>query len=405
MVYRQLMKLFPNIREEQAKRLSLILEKVATLILDEMHKITSNEMTELHINLKEEMIFEHAKLHLHIVNKVIEVQTKDFNPNDINIHDEENKCFSPDGFSKIRNTAKIIAEHIWLPKYHQRWKLKTRAALAKENKQKTTKLTIKKVRDNHFIPKSFIQKYWANAGNIRKNIINPTEINSKIISFSKWGFVRNLYSDWLEAYFGLIEGDASEPIRKIINCEPLNGPEKNALIGFIVIQHIRNPSFIEKYTQKLRPLVIEHYGLDKANELTHQRMIYESLYSNNDAYGNLAKSLHENQWVLIRSPNNKILLPDICNIFSSISAGTFIVAPITYKDCLFVLPGKSDGYPFSRYITATDELEHMLMNFIVSNCQSEFLSSLDTEIDLKNISMIDIEKLVDLVSQLSHRDY
>ncbi len=99
------------------------------------------------------------------------------------------------------------------------------------------------------------------------------------------------------------------------------------------------------------------------------------------------------------------MLPDICNIFSSISAGTFIVAPITYKDCLFVLPGKSDGYPFSRYITATDELENMLMNFIVSNCQSEFLSSLDTEIDLKNISMIDKEKLVDLVSQLSHRDY
>lgn len=91
---------------------------------------------------------------------------------------------------------------------------KTNAALAKEKKPKKTKLAIKEVNDNHFIPKSFIRKYWSKNENIRRNTIKGSVITSKEIPFSQWGFVKNLYSDRLEAYFGLIEGDASMPIQK-----------------------------------------------------------------------------------------------------------------------------------------------------------------------------------------------
>jgi hypothetical protein len=406
-VYSRLIKLFPHIRADQAKNLSIIWEKVVTLIFEEVQRISSPEMTELHIDLKEEVILEHAKLRTHIVSKVVEANTEQIDPNEINHVEEEHRCFGVDGHSKILNTGKIIAENIWLRKYHERWKLKTRSALVKENKPKKTKFIIKEVNDNHFIPKSFIRKYWSKKGNIRRNTITGTTITSKNIPFSQWGFVKNLYSDRLEAYFGLIEGDASIPIQKVLNVEPLNYPQKKALIGFIVIQRFRNPAFIKSYTKSLSPKVIEHYGVDKANDPSHQREIYESLYNNNDAYAKVAQPLNQNQWVLIRSPNNKILLPDICNIFSNVSNGVFIVVPLTYKDCLFILPDKSDKsdkYSSPRYVTATHELEEMLLSFILHHCGSEFLSVLNTEISINSIESIDKEKLVSLVQSLSHRD-
>lgn len=404
MVHSQLIKLFPQVRKEQAKSLSMIWEKVITLIFEEVDKTSSPEMTELHIDLKEEMILEHAKLRTHIVNKVIEANTENIDPNGINLAEEEERCLGVDGKSKILNTAKIIAENIWLRKYHERWKLKTRSALAKEGKPKNTKLAVKEVNDNHFIPKSFIRKYWSRKDKIKRNVINGKSLTSKIIPFSQWGFVKNLYSNKLEAYFGLIEGDASIPLQKTLNVEPLNNPHKKALIGFIVIQRFRNPVFIEGYTKSLYASVTEHYGVEKANDPSHQMKIYESLYDNNEAYAKVAQPLNDNQWVVIRSPNNKILLPDVSNIFSNVSKGTFIVIPITYKDCLFILPNKSDKYPFPRYITATDELEEMLLSFTVEHCKAEFLSDINSEIDINNIESIDKEKLVDIVENLSHRD-
>lgn len=404
MIKSQLIKRFPNIKESQAEGLANIWEKVLTLIFDEVKRISEPEMTELHVDLREEMILEHAKLRSYIADKVITAQTEKSNPNKIDLEKEEELCFNVNGLDKIRNTGKIIAENIWLRKYHERWKLKTRSALAKEKKPKANKLVIKKVGDNHFIPKSFIRKYWSENGRIRKNNINGPKITSRNIPFSQWGFVKNLYSDKLEAYFGLIEGDASIPLQKLLDFEPLNGPQKKAVIGFIVIQRFRNPKFIDDYNKRLKPIVIGHYGEDKASDLSHQRKMYESLYSNNEAYNKVAQPLNQNQWVIIRSPNSKILLPDICNILSKTSSGVFFVVPLTYKDCLFVLPSKADEYPFPRHITATNELEEILRSFIVYYSEAEFLSYVNYEFKNIDRKSVDEEKLVKLVTELSQRE-
>lgn len=276
--------------------------------------------------------------------------------------------------------------------------------MAKERNPKKIKLTIKEVNDNHFIPKSFIRKYWSEDVKIKKNTIKGVEITSKNIPFSKWGFVKNLYSDKLEAYFGLIECDASIPIRKLLEVEPLNGPQKKAVISFIVFQQLRNPIFMDAYTKLLKPIVIKNYGEDKANDTLHQRGFYESLFSNNELYNKVFQPLNQNQWGIIRSPNNKFLLPDICNIFSKVGSGLFVVVPLTFKDCLFILPSKSDKYPYPRYITATKDLEETLLNYILHHCASEFLSGLSTELSDYNRVPIDEEKLVSLVQRLSQRD-
>ncbi len=77
------------------------------------------------------MILEFAKLRHHIESKVIEAQTSERLPNDIDLEVEREQCLGNIGKQKILNTGKILAENVWLEKYHNRWKLKTRSALKK----------------------------------------------------------------------------------------------------------------------------------------------------------------------------------------------------------------------------------------------------------------------------------
>ena len=398
---KRLYELFPDIEDTQAQALVEIWAKVVDLIFEEMDRISKPEMTELHINLREEMILEFAKLRYHIESKVIEAQTSERLPNDIDLDVEREYCLGDIGQKKILNTGRILAENIWLEKYHNRWKPKTRVALKKEKSPPVVKaLKIKEVIDNHFIPKSFIKRYWSEKGVIRKNSISNGVVNHIDTSFGKWGYFRNLYSDQLEAYFGLVEGDASIPIQKVLKVEPINTPQKQALVGFIVIQHIRNPAFIETYNAKLKPVIEQYYGVEKANDIAHVQFIYESIFKNNEVYRNLSKPLFDNQWVLVRSPQKAIVLPDTCNIFTKVNDKPFIVVPLTVSDCLVILPQKADGYSWPWYVTATPELERLLLCFLIDHSRAEFLSSTEQDIVAIDIVEINREKIIDSILKL-----
>lgn len=378
---KRLYKLFPNIEDKQAQVLAEIWGEVVDQIFHEMDRISKPQMTELHINLREEMILEFARLRHHIESKVIETQTSERLPNDIDLEVEREHCLGAIGKQKILNTGKILADNIWLEKYHNRWKLKTRSALEKENTPTASKpLKINEVTDNHFIPKSFIKRYWSEEGIIRKNSISKGIVNYIDTSFGKWGFVQNLYSDKLEAYFGLIEGDAAIPIQKVLKVEPLNTLHKQALVGFIVIQKIRNPAFIESYNEKLKPIIEQHYGVEKANDTEHVQFIYESIFNNHEVYRNLSKPLFDNQWVLVRSPQKAIVLPDTCNIFTRVNGEPLTIVPLSVSDCLVILPQKADEYSWPWYITATPELERWLLCFLIEHSRTEFLSSTKQDI-------------------------
>lgn len=94
MIKTQLIKQFPHIRVSQAESLAEIWEKVVNLIFEEVERISSPEITEFHIDLEAEVILEHAKLRVYIVNKVIEAHTEQIDPNDINLIEENQRCFS-----------------------------------------------------------------------------------------------------------------------------------------------------------------------------------------------------------------------------------------------------------------------------------------------------------------------
>ncbi len=193
-----LSELFPDAEEYDLERLSAIWDEVLHQIIEKMMELSEPHIGDLHIHLRGEMALELAKLELFLGKKVIRERVACRSLDQIREDDEREARLSGSGREKIENTAHILSEEIWIKRYHERWKPKTVAAIQKEENPKKTKLVVKKVDDNHFIPKSFIRRYWSKDGNLC--LYTKTDAGSfepSVISFGQWGYVRNLYSDKL----------------------------------------------------------------------------------------------------------------------------------------------------------------------------------------------------------------
>src|SRR5690606_8995606 len=189
-------KIDPSASPEKADQLAEIWGEVVRSIIKEMLAIASPQMDDLHINLREEMALELAKLSLFISGKVVSDRMNGRSVSEIDHQVERERCFSLEGKERITNTAKNCANQVWLRRYNERWKPKTAAALRKEKNTKKKVVTPKAVEKNHFIPKSFIKRYWSEGEFVYRNIKTsegPEE--KKEIPFGSWGFRKNLYSD------------------------------------------------------------------------------------------------------------------------------------------------------------------------------------------------------------------
>lgn len=379
-------KIDPSASPEKADQLAEIWDEVVSSIIKEMLAIASPQMNDLHINLREEMALELAKLSLFISGKVVSDRMNGRSVSEIDHQVERERCFSLEGKERITNTAKNCANQVWLRRYNERWKPKTEAALRKEKNTKKKVVTPKAVEKNHFIPKSFIKRYWSEGGFVYRNIKTsegPEE--KKDIPFGSWGFRKNLYSDSLEAYFGLLEGDAVRPIQMVLDVEPLNGPQREALIGFLVIQRIRNPHFMESIEKSVAPVVASEVGADKAEDKLYMRAVYETLYSQNEFYDKLARPIMYSRWVIVRSETPDFVLPDVCNLFGVHEGRQYVFMPLTPTDCLVVLPiAVKEPRIVPHYIKASNSMIRDVSYILRCAAQSEFLSAKDASFSSVN---------------------
>ena len=334
-----LMKADPQCQPAIADELSLIWDEVVKRIIDQMMDLTSDQMTELHIDLREEMTFELVRLQNLLTNKVVIARVGDRSASQIDVMVEREECLGPAGESTISETAKDIADGVWLKLYRERWQPKTVAALRREKDPPNQELSIKPVQDNHFIPKWFIKQHWSSGGMIQRfRNDDYGKYSSRLLTFGQWGYRKNLYSDRLEAYFQLIDGDAVEPIRKVLNVEPLNRPQREALVGFLIILKLRNPAFIEQSALNMKPIVQHHVGQSESLDPNYLRAVYETLYGNNELYSKIAGPLLGNTWAIVEAPEPSFVLPDSAGILSSVSQGQIGCFPLTSTKCFVCLP-------------------------------------------------------------------
>ncbi|EMN7319766.1 DUF4238 domain-containing protein [Vibrio vulnificus] len=403
-----ILKIDPSASLREAEQLAKIWERVVGSIVEEMLTISTPVMEELHIDLREEMALEMAKLIQYLSESVVNKRMENRTINDIDLQSEYDECFSLKGKERISNTAKNCADGIWLPKYHDRWKPKTKAALRKEEKPKVTVITPQNVEDNHFIPKSFIKRYWSKGQYVFRCTKNPEGFDEKKkIPLGSWGFRKNLYSNRLEAYFGLIEGDAAKPIQMMLKVEPLNRPQREALIGFIIIQRIRNPYFIDKIERSVAPVVASEVGQNKAADKEYMRAVYETLYKQNHFYEKLAKPMWFSEWVVLRSETPDFVLPDVCNIFGNHEGCQFVIMPFTPKDCLIVLPLKvKEQRSIPHYIKASDSISKDVSYILRCAAKNEYLSDSDAAFHGVNEEPNEvIQRIITTLSQIVSKKY
>jgi hypothetical protein len=387
MILSQIQKIDSTAPVELTVEISAIWDEVVSLIVQQMLEYAEPHIGELHINLREEMALELAKLMSFLSEKVVSDRINGRLIAEIKPEVEREQCFSDAGRNKISTTARNCAEHIWVKKYKERWKLKTEAALNKDKAgRKKAAITPQKVEENHFIPKSYIKKYWSEEAFIYKGIKTPDGVEKKIRTpLGSWGFRVNLYSDHLEAYFGLLEGDATKPIEMVLKVEPLNIPQREALIGFIVIQRIRNPHFMESLAKSMYPLVASEVGEDKAKDRAYMQQVYETLYSQNEFYDKLARPILFSRWVVVRSESPDFVLPDVCNIFGSYKSKQYVFMPLTPTDCLIVLPVTVDKpRVVPHYVKATESMAKDIAYILYCAAIDEFLSASNAKLNINN---------------------
>jgi len=386
-IFSQIQTIDSSAPPDLAGELSVIWDEVVNSIVKEMLEYAEPHIGDLHINLREEMALELAKFMFVLSKQVVSDRINSRLIAEINPEEEREQCFSESGKNKISTTAKNCAEHIWIKKYRERWEPKTEATLKNDNAgTKKTKIVPQKVEENHFIPKSYIKKYWSEGQYVYKGIKTPSGGEQKIRTpLGNWGFRRNLYSDHLEAYFGLLEGDAAKPVEMLLKVEPLNRPQREALIGFIVIQRIRNPHFTESLAKSMSPLVANEIGEEKAKDRAYMQQVYETLYSQNEFYDKIARPILFSRWVVVRSVTPDFLLPDVCNLFGSYQDRQYVFMPLTPTDCLVVLPIAVDKpRVVPHYIKATESMTKDISYILYYAARDEFLSASDGTLYFNN---------------------
>ena len=338
-------------------------------ITNRMLELVKSDMQGLHINLREEIILELAMLQGWINNQLVSDRTSKSELGSLSAKDETIFFKSKDGKERVENTAKNLSI-AWLKKCEIRWWPKTETALKKESDPPKKTLKVNRVNRNHFISKSFIKRYWSEGDKIwcyKQSSVG--RFDRSAISYGKWGFERNLYTDQLEAYFGLVEGDAFLPIRMLLDVKPLNIPQKQALIGFAVIHSLRNPKFITRMMNNMVPIVENLVGTVQANDPMYMRKVYESLFRNNEFYAKTVRPLFENIWVMLKTSEPRFILPDTFCVLGA----NFLIMPIDPCHCFVVLPEKAEEERVVPYHLESPALVGLAVNVLIENFNSSFL--------------------------------
>lgn len=367
------LKLFPETALEVIDPLALIWDEVVHRIICEMMDIAKTDEVPLHINLREEMVLELAQLQLWLGDAVVEKRMIGRDPSVVNVDQEREECLGSKGSRLISGTAHVAHDRIWSKRIEERWKPKSAKAIEREANPRRAKLAVKPVDKNHFIPKWFIRDHWAVDGKILRWRRGRESWSSAQCGFGQWGFRRNLYSDRLEAYFGLLEGDAKKPIQMLLETKPLNGPQRESLVGFLIVQILRNPAFLEALAKHLA-LKLSELG-HVINDPEFLRTAHEAIYSNNDFYNQLAHPIMWSRWAIVKTVQPLFVLPDTFGAHGDLGDGVRIIVPLTPRACFVTLPSNEDEKSIvPSHLAAEERLSHRISRVLIDSAANEFLS-------------------------------
>lgn len=363
----------PLASEAVVVSLGIIWDEVVHRIIEEMMDLVEeDDAAQLHIDIREDMILELAQLQIWLGERVIEKRIDKRPIANIDPDVERESCLGFEGADTISGTARMAYEHIWKRKTDERWKPKSAKAIQREANPRKAKLAVKPVEKNHFIPRWFLKDNWATNDKLLRWRKTKAGWSSTLRNFGQWGHRRSLYSNQLEAYFSLLEGDAKRPVEMLLTGRPLNGPQREAFVGFLIIQMLRNPHFMETIEKGIAPVIAE---TGHADDPTMARRAYETLFRNNELYDQLARPIMWSRWAIVKFGDPVFVLPDRFGIHSNIGDGLRMIVPLTPKTCFVtLLERETEKRIAPHFLLAPEPLARRISATLMATSIAEFVS-------------------------------
>ena len=222
-VFGNLQNQFPNEDPSHLADLREVWSVELSKTIDRMLEIVKDRgTTSLPERARPEAIFEFAKLVLWLEGNMVKTKTAQTPIGEIDAAAERDSMESSPTKDRIEKTATILADHVWQRFCDEWWE---RFPMIQQGSPKSVKPIPSRRRQSgsrrqHFSP-VFSNKHWAMNGQIRVYSLGiDGTIRSKDVPARSWGRESFLYSQGLEHYFSLVEGDAGAAYKKLLKMIP-----------------------------------------------------------------------------------------------------------------------------------------------------------------------------------------
>ncbi len=321
-------------------------------IIDRMLEIEKDRgATSLPEQARPEAIFEFAKLVLWLEGNMVKTKTARTPIREIDAAAEREALTSPLTKDRIEKTAAILAVHVWQRLCDEWWE---RFPMIQQGSPRPANAIPPRRRQDgsrrqHFSP-DFSNKHWISTnGQIRVYSLGIDEtVRSKDVPARRWGRESFLYSQGLEHYLSLVEGDAGAAYKKLLKMIPLNEDETRQWVAFLAVQCFRTPGFILSHLPRLGSFISEQ-RIDFPTDTGSLRRAYETLFSNNRVFAVMYRRLVSRRWEMWSVTSNPgfVRADEPVLTTSAVGGNWRLIYPMTPTHCFVAGP---DGAETPRHV-------------------------------------------------------
>lgn len=339
---------FPDCDPKHLDAIAAVWTREAELVIMRMFEIyAETEIMRLPIQVRHEAAFELAKLSLWLEDRMIEKKTAAVPIDQIVPDAEVRSMTSPGGVERVDNTARILADRIWKPLCAKWWeRFPAIQAPPKNAIVSGLPSDASGVKNQHFSP-VFSNRRWAGAdGAVREYALGlDGRIVARRIGYRKWGREPFIYSQALERHFGLIEGDAEPPYRKLLEVVPFSESDRRHWVAFLAAQMFRTPWFLVQSLAGLRDIIAIR-DISYPTDVASLRRAHETMFTNPDVFTMVYRLVVDRRWEIWKAPaGSQFVRSDHPVVTSTNGIQTSVFYALSPDRCFVAGPALAEGVP------------------------------------------------------------
>ena len=156
--------------------------------------------------------------------------------------------------------------------------------------------------------------------------------------YRKWGQESFIYSQALERHFGLIEGDAEVPYRKLLEVVPFSETDRRHWVAFLAAQMFRTPWFLVQSLAGLRDIIATR-DISYPTDVASLRRAHETMFTNPDVFTMVYRLVVDRRWEIWKAPpGSQFVRSDHPVVTSTNGTLTTVFYPLSPDRCFVAGP-------------------------------------------------------------------